>query len=99
MPILIPLPPSPMHDVHPLYELVESPTASGIDGHQLMRQFEDVYLHWIDRNEREHAVTEIPLDTQLQHVPFREAGVIKVRFLAGVSMQPRSLEHEGTHGE
>ncbi len=99
MPILIPLLPSPMHDAHPLYELVESPTASGIDGHLLMRQFEDVYLHWIDRSECEHGVTEIPHDTQLHHVSFREAGVIKVRFLTGVPMQPRSLEPEGTNGE
>lgn len=99
MPILIPLPPSPMHDLHPLYELVVSPTASGIDGCQLMRQIEGVYLHWTDRSEREHSVAETPHDTQLHHVCFREAGVIKVRFLAGVPMRPRSLESEGTNGE
>lgn len=95
MPILMHMPPPPTHDVRSLYEITDSPSASGRDGQELLRQFESVYRQWHDRTD----IQVLQDGATLRHVPFETAGTIKVRFGKAAPMSPRRVDIEDADSE
>lgn len=95
MPILMPLPPPPTQEVRSLYEITDSPSPSGQEGQELLRQFETVYRQW---HERTVLLTENDGEI-IEHVPFETAGTIKVRFRNATPMSPRQVDYEGLDQE
>lgn len=92
MSLLIDLPPQQIRDMQPLCTMHESPVASSDDGKELMRLCEEVNRQWHDRI----SLVEFPRKNQFDfnHVPFRTAGKIKVRFLQATPMLPRRVDIE-----
>lgn len=94
MPTLMPASPPPAQEVRSLYEITESPYASGREGQELLLQFQNVYRQW---NERTISLADHENEA-VEHVPFEAAGTIKVRFLPATPMSPRQFNyHELDH--
>ncbi len=91
MPITADLPPTwkvPAQEVRSCYEL------EGNDGQNLIKQFGLVISHWQSRPS--YAIdNQSARHDQINHVPFKKTGTIKVHFKQARPMRPRSLEVEG----
>ncbi len=94
MPIIISPPPEVAPITFPFQEeWYDSPNALSKDGINLERQFRMVQFQWNDRTPDPGPAFET--DVTLQHVPFQNAGTIKVRFQKSTPMKPRKIDIQG----
>lgn len=75
-----------------VYELDHAPPASGSDGQELFRQYQNAYMHSQDR--LSSIIGYVAEEESLRHVPFKKVGTIKVRFKAAIPMKPRTIDVE-----
>lgn len=82
----------PQHIISPIQEVRSYYELEGVDSLNFLKQFEGVVTQWQDRPSFSVEV-EDDLDT-FNHVPFKKAGTIKVRFKKAQPMKPRVIDIE-----